>query len=153
MSGAVVGIIVLAIAGCSSSPKEELIESADEKCRTISKRFAGGLAYGKGIGSSDVPKLRKRVALLKDLRDHVGKMPKPETGQAELDDWSGKLGKYITELDDLSSQFQNARMGMDMLLAMQMSIVDNAAKAVGPAGKRFGFKDCARTENWEHIDS
>jgi hypothetical protein len=31
--------------------------------------------------------------------------------------------------------------------------VDEAAKAVGPAGKRFGFDDCAQTEGWEHLDS
>lgn len=153
MSGVVVGIIMLATAGCSSSPKEELVESADGKCRTISERFAGDLAYGKGIGSDSVPKIRDRVALLKDLHDHVHKMPKPETGQAELDDWSGKLNTYITELDNLGSQFENLRPGMDMVLIMQAGVVNEAAKAIGPAGKRFGFHDCAQTENWEHIDS
>jgi hypothetical protein len=152
MSGVVVGIIMLTVAACSSSPKEELIESTDEKCRTISKRFAGDLAYGKGISSDSVPKIRERVALLKDLRDHVRKMPKPETSQAELDDWSGKLDEYITELDNMGSQFENFRPGMDIALALQSGIVNKAAKAIGPAGKRFGFNDCAQTENWEHLD-
>jgi hypothetical protein len=53
----------------------------------------------------------------------------------------------------MSGQFQNARLGMDLLPAMQTNIVDRAARASGPAAKRFGFKDCARTGNWEHIDS
>lgn len=152
VSGAVAGIVMLAVAGCSSSPKEKLIESADGKCRTVSKRFAGDLAYGKGIGGGDGPKLRARVALLTDLRDHVRRAPRPATGQAELDDWSGRLGTYLTQLDNLRAQLQNYRPGMDMLLFTQAAIVNNAAKAVGPAGRRFGFKDCSRTGNWEHID-
>jgi hypothetical protein len=93
------------------------------------------------------------VALLKELQDDVRNMPRPETGQAELDDWSGKLDAYVTELDKLGSQLENFRPGMDTLLILQSGIVDEAAKAISPAGKRFGFDDCAQTENWEHLDS
>jgi hypothetical protein len=153
VSGVVVAILVLAIAACSSSPKEDLIKSADAECRTISERFAGDLAYGETINGGSVPKIRDRVALLKKLHDHVRAMPSPETGQAELDDWLGKLDTYTTELDNLASQFENVRPGMDTLLFLQAAVVDEAAKAVGPAGKRFGFDDCAQTEGWEHLDS
>ena len=62
---------MLVAAGCSSSPsspRAKLIRTGDAKCRTINKRFAGDLAYGKGIGLSDMRKLEKRTALLTDLR-------------------------------------------------------------------------------------
>jgi hypothetical protein len=36
---------------------------------------------------------------------------------------------------------------------LQSGIVKQAAEAIGPAGKRFGFDDCAQTQNWEHLDS
>ena len=112
VSGVVVGFVMLTVAACSSSPKEELIKSADAECRTISERFAGDLAYGATINGGSVPKIRDRVVLLKGLRDQVREMPRPETGQAELDDWSGKLDTYITELGNLGSQFENFRPGM-----------------------------------------
>ncbi|MFL6073598.1 MAG: hypothetical protein ACJ73S_09405 [Mycobacteriales bacterium] len=153
---AVVGLAVLVAAGCSSSPsspKAKLIRTGDAKCRTINKRFAGDLAYGNGIGLSDLRKLEKRTALLTDLRDRVRRLPRPETGRRELDDWLNKLGEYITGLNDLKGQFRSYRPGMDMALAMQLAVNENAAKAIGPAAKRFGFKDCARTGKWEYIAS
>ncbi|GAA2453975.1 hypothetical protein GCM10010405_42240 [Streptomyces macrosporus] len=155
-AAAVVGLVVFAVpavVGCSSSPKQELIESTDERCRTINERFAGDLAYGEGIGVESVSKLRERVALLKDLRSHVRKMPKPETGRAELNGWLDKLGEYITGLDDLRSQLQNYRPGMDLVVILQAGVNHDAAKAVGSAAKRFGFEDCAQTRKWEHIAS
>jgi hypothetical protein len=151
---AVVGVGVLVVAGCSSSPsspKQKLIKSADGVCGTINKRFAGDLAYGKGIGTGDVAKLQERVTLLTGLRDRVRAMPEPETGRAELTAWQGKLGKYITDLDDLKGQLTNYRAGMDLLLAMQTGIDDDDAKAIAPAARRFGFKDCAQTAKWDYI--
>ncbi|WP_210571412.1 hypothetical protein [Streptomyces sp. GESEQ-4] len=153
---AVMGLVVPVVAGCSSepgSPKEELIRSADETCREITERFTGDLAYGAGVGVGDVPKLRERVALLKDLRAQVRKMPKPETGQKDLDAWLGKLGLYIGDLEDLSGQLENYRPGQDLLIAMQMSINKAAAKEIASPAKRFGFEDCAATKKWEYIAS
>lgn len=159
MAGGVLAIVMLTTTACSApaeepikSPKEQLIESADEKCRAISERFAGDLAYGKTINGGSVPKIRDRVALLTDLHDHARAMPKPETGQAELDEWLAKLNTYFTELGNLAGQFENYRPGMDTLLILQAGVVNGAAKDIAPAGKRFGFVDCAQTENWEHLD-
>jgi hypothetical protein len=153
---AVVVLVVPVVAGCSSSPgspKQELIRSADDTCRKINERFTGDLAYGDGIDASDVPTLQKRVVLLKDLREQVRAMPKPETGRKNLDGWLVKLGTYITGLDDLRGQIQNYRMGMDVLLIMQSAANKKAAEAVGPAAKSFGFKDCAGTKDWEYLAS
>lgn len=152
---AVMGLVVSAVAGCSSpgSPKQQLIQNTDEACRTINERFAGDLAYGRGLGEGDASKLRERVVLLNDLRQQVRKMPKPETGQAELDSWLDKVGEYITGLDDLRGQLENYRLGMDMVLALQMGINEDAAKAIGPAAKRFGFEECAKTQKWEYLAS
>jgi hypothetical protein len=156
VAAAVMALVVPVVTGCSSepgSPKQELIRSADETCREISERFTGDLAYGEGVGVGDVPKLRERVALLKDLRAQVRKMPKPETGQKDLDAWLGKLAVYIGGLEDLSGQFENYRPGQDLLLAMQMSINEQAAKEIAAPAKRFGFEDCATTKKWEYIAS
>ncbi|WP_307529613.1 hypothetical protein [Streptomyces umbrinus] len=152
----VLGLVVSAVAGCSSSPgspKQQLIQNADDTCRTINKRFAGDLAYGQGLGAGDASKLRERVNLLKALRDQVRKMPNPGEGQAQLDSWLDKVGVYITGLDDLRGQLQNYRLGMDLVLALQMGVNEDAAKAVGPAAKRFGFEECAKTQKWEYLAS
>lgn len=153
---AVMGLVVSAVADCSSSPgspKQQLIQNADDTCRTINKRFAGDLAHGEGLGAGDTSKLRERVALLKTLRDQVRKMPEPEAGRAELDSWLDKVGDYITGLDDLRGQLQNYRTGMDLVLALQMGVNEDAAKAIGPAARRFGFGECAKTQKWEYLAS
>lgn len=108
---------------------------------------------GEGVGVGDVRKLRERAVLLKDLRAQVRKMPEPETGQKDLDAWLGKLGGYIGGLEDLRGQFENYRPGQDVLLMMQMSINEQAAKEIASPAKRFGLKDCATTKKWEYIAS
>ncbi|SMQ14592.1 hypothetical protein SAMN06272771_0893 [Streptomyces sp. Ag82_O1-12] len=156
VAAAVMGLVVPVVAGCSSSPaspKQELIRSADASCREINERFTGDLAYGAGIDESDVPKMGERVVLLKGLRAKVRKMPKPESGRKALDAWSDKLGTYITGLEDLKGQIQNYRLGTDLVLIMQSAVNKDAAEAVGPAAKRFGFTDCAATKKWEYLAS
>ncbi|MFF5010339.1 hypothetical protein ACFY3G_47005 [Streptomyces phaeochromogenes] len=152
----VLGLVVSAVAGCSSSPgspKQQLIQNADGTCRTINKRFAGDLAYGEGLGAGDASKLRERGTLLKALRDQVRKMPNPGEGQAQLDSWLDKVGVYITGLDDLRGQLQNYRLGMDLVPALQRGVNEDAAKAIGPTAKRFGFEECAKTQKWEYLAS
>ncbi|MFI6292674.1 hypothetical protein ACIBEJ_13865 [Nonomuraea sp. NPDC050790] len=151
-AGALAGIVLLVLPGCSAPPKQALIESADEKCRTITQRFAGDLAYGDGIGADDSPRIRERVTLLQDLAGHARKMPKPETGQAELNDWLTKLDTYAAELRKMSGMMESPQVA-DLLRAMQAGIALESAKEVGQAAKRFGFKDCTKTDNWEHIAS
>ncbi|MFI6902491.1 hypothetical protein ACIBKY_14640 [Nonomuraea sp. NPDC050394] len=146
------GIVLLLLAGCSAPPRQALIESADEKCRVIGERFAGDLAYGDGIGADDSPGIRERVALLKDLHDHTRQMPRPETGQAELNDWLTKLAAYTADLRKMAGMMESPQVA-DIIRVMQAGIAMESAKAVGQAARRFGFKDCARTETWEHIAS
>ncbi|MGW0763301.1 hypothetical protein ACWD1Y_43750 [Streptomyces sp. NPDC002814] len=45
---------------------------------------------------------------------------------------------------------QNYRLGMDLVPAQQMGVdEDDAAKAIGPAAKGFGFEECAKTQKRE----
>ncbi|NKE58158.1 hypothetical protein FXN61_15525 [Lentzea sp. PSKA42] len=141
-------VTFLALGGCSSSPKEELIESADEKCRVIGERFAGDLAFGESVGKDDEDKLRQRIMLVKDLATHVRGLPAPESGKDKLDDWLGRLDKYAGELQEFETSYRNARRGQDLVLAMQLAIVKEAADAVGPPAKDFGFGACAQVESW-----
>ncbi|WP_020672824.1 hypothetical protein [Amycolatopsis nigrescens] len=141
--------LALVLAGCSSSPKEELSESADAKCGEVTSRFTGDLALGGSSGDQKV--LEERRKLLDQLQDQVRGMAAPESGQAELDTWLNELGKLSAEMDDLRGQLQNARLGSDMVLAMQYSIVKESAKEAGASASRFGFTTCADTSRWAEL--
>ncbi|MQA94389.1 MAG: hypothetical protein GEV11_06930 [Streptosporangiales bacterium] len=141
-------LAVLALGGCATA-KEELVEAADEKCRTISERFGGDLGFGESIGGEDdLKKFGERRKLIKDLRDTVRSMPKPETGQAELNAWLGKLDEFDKAMLKTSNMSRYAQPGMDLLIAMQVGVLDETTQAVGPAAKRFGLRDCAQIESW-----
>ncbi len=77
-------LAVLLLAACSSSPKADIVEHADEACREMSERFRGDLGFGDGGGGDDMDKLRDRVALVRKLRDDVRGMPPPESGPEQL---------------------------------------------------------------------
>lgn len=141
--------LMFVLAGCSSSPKEELRESVDAKCGEVTGRFTGDLALSGG--SSDQKTLEERRKLLADLQNQVKGMAAPESGQAELDAWLAKLGKLSTEMDNLGGQLQNARRGTDMLLAMQYAIIKESATDAGAAAARFGFTTCADTSRWAEL--
>ncbi|MGC9538855.1 hypothetical protein [Streptomyces sp. UG1] len=154
VAGTAVLAAVVALGGCSSSPKEELIESADKKCDSINDRFAGDLAYGRTIGADDLKKMRKRIALIKDLRKHVRGMPEPESDaeRAKLDAWLRKLNAYADELNTMHNLFENAQPGWDMLIIMTSAEVKEKAEESGAAAKKFGFDRCARgAKRWEYL--
>jgi hypothetical protein len=143
-----VGVGVLA--GCASSPKENLIKAADEKCGTMNQRFAGDLAYGATFGSAEsLSKLRQRAGLITDLRDSVKAMPAPESDQAGLNDWLKDLGTLIGDMNTMNNAEQNAQPGMDMVLVMQLDIIDEDAQTTSGAAAKFGFVDCARVTSWK----
>jgi hypothetical protein len=140
---------VLVVGGCSSSPGADIIDTADEQCREISERFAGDLAFGESVGSDqDLEKLRERAELIRKLAADVRDMPPPETKVDSLNVWLKALDKYAEEMDNLRGQYQQARPGIDMLLAMQVNIIDLAAADSGGAADRFGFVDCADVGGW-----
>lgn len=147
---------LVAVSGCASSPKADLIAGADKKCDTIHERFTGkgDLAYGEGIGGADdLKKMTGRSKLIKDLARDVRAMPAPESGQKDLKAWLGKLDAYAKETDTMRNLFMNATMGMDMLLAVTTNIVKEAAEATGPPAKRFGLHSCADVKKWEALPS
>lgn len=146
---------VIAIGGCSTSPQEpasprqKLTAAAEEKCGAIKSRFTGDLSFGDSLGSGGVPRLRQRIDLITDLRGSVQGMPAPESGQLELNAWDTALGKFVHEMRELEDQLVKARMGSDMLIALQVNIVDDAATEAGEAARRFGLTVCADVGSWK----
>lgn len=139
--------LVLA-AGCSSSPKDDIVEYADAACREMSERFRGDLGFGEGVGGDDMNKLRDRVALVRKLRDGVRAIPPPESGQEQLTAWLGRLDKYAQAQEEFAGQSSRARPGTDMVLALQLNIIDAAARESGTAAAAFGLEDCADVGAW-----
>ncbi|MEU8870929.1 hypothetical protein AB0D24_07110 [Streptomyces javensis] len=150
--GAAALVVVAALGGCSSSPPG-LVESADKKCDTITDRFRGDLAYGHDIGGDDLTKMRKRGALIRDLYTHVKGFPAPESKakRAELTTWLHKLDAYADELYTMHNTFQNAKPGMDLLLAMIAAEAGTKSEEAGTAAKAFGFHSCADVKRWEYL--
>ncbi|QWF80968.1 hypothetical protein HUW46_04393 [Amycolatopsis sp. CA-230715] len=140
---------MLVLAGCSSSPKEELRESLDAKCGEVTGRFTGDLALSGGSGDQKVAEERKK--LLAGLKDQANGMPAPESGKPDLDAWLSKLDALSQDLSQLGGRLQNARPGSDMVIAMQYSIVKESAKEAGAAAARFGFTACADTSRWAEL--
>ncbi|CAM5268810.1 Lipoprotein OS=Streptomyces antimycoticus OX=68175 GN=SANT12839_065290 PE=4 SV=1 [Streptomyces antimycoticus] len=130
-----------------------LVESADKKCDTITDRFRGDLADGHDIGGDDVAKMRKRGALIRDLYTHVKGLPAPKSKakRAELTTWLHKLDAYADELYTMHNTFQNAKPGMDLLLAMIAADARIKSKEAGTAAKAFGFHSCADVKRWEYL--
>jgi hypothetical protein len=141
-------LVVLLLAACSSSPEEDIVEHADEACREMSERFRGDLAFGAGVGDDDMDKLRERVALVRRLRDDVRGMPPPESGQDQLAEWLSRIDAYAEELENFAGQHRQARPGSDLLLALQLNVIDGAARESGTAAAAFGLRDCADVGAW-----
>ncbi|GAA0951728.1 MULTISPECIES: hypothetical protein [Streptomyces violaceusniger group] len=150
--GGVVLVAVAALGGCSSSPPG-LVESADKKCDTITDRFTGDLAYGKTLGSEDLTKVRKRNALIRDLRKDIKELPQPDSAaaRAALNTWLGKLDTYAKELYTMHSVIQILKPGRELLLAMSANIAKDSAEEAGAAAKKAGLRSCARVKRWEYL--
>lgn len=125
---------VLLLGGCASSPKADIVETADTECRTISDRFTGDLD--------------ERVKLVTGLRDKIKAMPAPESGQRELDEWLRTLETFAGEMTKFKNMQANAPRGADMLVVTQSALVDNAMQKIAPAAKAFGFAACSDTAKW-----
>ncbi|QUH06270.1 hypothetical protein HUO13_26805 [Saccharopolyspora erythraea] len=92
--------------------------------------------------------LDQRAALLQNLQNDVRAMPSPETDQRGLNDWLTRVDKLAVEMRTLRSVYQNATRGTETLLVLQVALVNEVAREVGPAAARFGFTTCADTGAW-----
>ena len=137
----------LVLAGCASD-KEKLIEAGDKACKSLNERFAGDLGFGEGVGLDDADKLTERARLVDELVSTMRNMPAPEEGQADLNTWLGTMGDYAASERDLVESFRTAKMGSDILLAMQINIPDGHAKSVADAATAYGFQTCSNTNTW-----
>jgi hypothetical protein len=152
MKATIAGLFVAVVSsvlltGCASD-EEKLIDAGDKTCQSLNERFAGDLGFGDGIGIGDVDKLTERARLVDELASEMRKLRAPETGQADLNTWLGKLGEYADSERHLAESFRNAKMGSDVLLAMEVNIPDGHAKSAGTAAATYGFKSCSQTTNW-----
>lgn len=141
--------------GWFESPREEMVRTVNEKCDVINERIAEDLAYGTTIDADDTEKMRERVMLVKDLKNHVRSLPAPEsaTDRANLKAWLGHLDEYTEELDTLRSSFEGGyQPGTDMLLILTAGIVEENAKQAASRAERLGFDSCAHADKWEYIE-
>ncbi|UNT00798.1 hypothetical protein MMF93_33160 [Streptomyces tubbatahanensis] len=141
------------VTGCSSSAKEELTESTNKKCETITERFTGDgdLAYGQSISAADEDKMRERAALIRDLRRHVQDYQPPESERFDLKGWMSALDAYAKSLKTMRTDYLNARQGDDLLLAMSAAVVEEKAEATGTSAQSLGLESCTRVKEWEKI--
>ena len=138
------GIVAfLTLGGCSSapSPKDELIESVDEKCRAITEQVAQDQ-------SRRADKVGRRSTLVKELDTQVRDMPVPDADRNALYGWLGTLREFTRAMDELEKTLRNAQPGSEMLVALQTNRVKEKAAAIGPVATWFGFEDCAQVDSW-----
>lgn len=141
-------VALVLLGGCGStptlSPEEQRRADVNERCAALDERFTGDLALdGENFGAGDLDILNSRAELLRELATHVRDLREPR-----FDGWLATLDDLLTELDDLDEDMTNARMGDDLVIAMQLGIVDDAAEAAGRAADRARLSTCADITSW-----
>lgn len=140
-----IGILsVLVLSGCSAT------HGIDQRCEAAAESLTGDLSYTKQGGATEDLTVA-RLEVLEELQDDVHAIEPldSEADQKKVEAWMDALDTYIADVDEVAGYYQEEEMALDIVIAMQYSIIEDSAKAAGSAASAANLNSCAESGAWE----
>lgn len=138
---------VLMLSGCSAT------HEIDQRCEAAAASLTADLSYAEQGGATEDLTVA-RLEVLEDLRDDVRAIEPLDSGadQEKVEAWMDALDTYIADVDEVVGYYQEEGMALDLVIAMQYSVIENSAKAAGSAASAADLNSCADSGAWEAWD-